>query len=121
MNNELTKENYMKISKFITLVAAVTMMSASASAFWFGNGSNNNGPYKVFKYSTSVTCDALQEMVQDEGALVVWESANPAIYNVRVAHGGYCPSGDVAKLDYVEAKDGKCMLSECVAHQGGDN
>lgn len=111
----------MDFTKMFTGMVMITIFSGSASAWWFGIGVDTNGPYKVFKYSKNVTCDVLQEKVEHEGALVVWESAQPAIYNLRVSHGGYCPSSDQAKADYVTAKDGLCMLYECVQSESGSS
>ncbi len=113
----------MKLMKTASILALSALFSTSALAFWWGDngGTDPNGPYKVVKYSTDYSCDALQEMVYEEGAVVIYESANPPLYKKYVSSDMYCDSQETTWMDYIAAHDGKCALKECVAHSGGNN
>lgn len=100
-----------KILSNLVALLATTFIASSAFA---------NGPYEVFRFSTDVSCSELNDIIDQHGAVVVWESANPAIYQLRVAHGGFCESGDRAVPDYVETASGSCLVYACMPHGGGE-
>lgn len=111
----------MKLFKAASFIIVTAIISSTASAFWWGESTDTNGPYKVVKYSTDHSCADLKAIVAEEGAAVIYESANPPLYKKYVNSGNYCDGHEMMYPDWIMAKDGKCLLSECVPHSGGDN
>lgn len=104
----------MKRFKVLSMIAIATVLSSGASAFWLGEGVDTNGPYKVYKYSYNTSCADLKEMINEEGAVVIYESANPPLYKKYVKSDMWCDSQETTHADSVMALDGKCWLKECV-------